>query len=234
MNRTILALTAFIVATAPLARAQEEDAAAPEPTPPEMTAPEKSESPAADPSVSVTTEKSELPATEKSSSPVPSKASSPSAPTKTSSAPKSTSPAASTKPASTTAIMPTKKSTPEATLRDIEDKWEASIALHDPSVAKAYLADEYRGVNSKGKIMTKSSLLAEIKKDTDTYTSAKNGRMDVRVYGGKFAVVMGTSTEAGKSKDGKPFKRSFRWTDAWVDRDGKWQCVASQSVMLPK
>jgi len=229
MNRTILALTAFIVATAPLARAQEEEAAAPEPTPPKVTAPEKSESPAADPSVSVTTDKSALPATEKRSSPAPSKASSPSAPTKTSPAPKSTSPAAST-----TAVMPTKKSTPEATLRDIEDKWEASIALHDPSVAKAYLADEYRGVNSKGKIMTKSGLLAEIKKDTDTYTSAKNGRMDVRVYGGKFAVVMGTSTEAGKAKDGKPFKRSFRWTDAWVDRDGKWQCVASQSVMLPK
>ena len=105
---------------------------------------------------------------------------------------------------------------------------------HDPSVAKAYLAEDYRGVSSKGKVMNKAAIMAEIKKDTDTYTSAKNGNMDVRVYGGKFAVVTGTSTETGKSKDGKAFRRSFRWTDAWVERDGKWQCVASQSMLLPK
>ena len=106
--------------------------------------------------------------------------------------------------------------------------------LHDPSVAQAYLGNDYRGVSSKGKVMSKSHLLAEIKKDTDTYTSAKNGRMDVRVFDGRFAVVMGTSVEAGKDKDGKAFKRSFRWTDSWVERDGKWQCVASQSMLLPK
>jgi hypothetical protein len=82
--------------------------------------------------------------------------------------------------------------------------------------------------------MSKSSLLAEIKKDTDTYTSAKNGNMDVRVYGGHSAVVMGTSTEVGKAKDGKAFKRTFGGTDAWVDRNGKWQCVASQAMLLSK
>ena len=130
--------------------------------------------------------------------------------------------------------MPTKKSTPEATLKDIEDKWEASFMSHDPSVAKAYLGNDYRGVSSKGKVMSKSSLLAEIKSDTDTYTSAKNGNMDVRVYGGQFAVVTGTSTEAGTGKDGKAFKHNFRWTDAWVLRNGNWQCVASQSIQLSK
>jgi hypothetical protein len=130
--------------------------------------------------------------------------------------------------------MPTKQSTPEATLREIENKWEASFISHDPSIAKAYLADDYRGVSSKGKVMTKSSLLAEIKNDTDTYTTAKNGKMDARVYGGQFAVVMGTSVEAGKGKDGKDFNRNFRWIDAWVLRSGNWQCIASQSMLLAK
>jgi hypothetical protein len=229
MKIIILALTAFVLATAPLAWAQEEG----ETPAPETTEPEKPESPATDPSVSVTTEKSPPPAAEKSSSPAATKSSSPAGPTKSSSPAKSSS-AASTKPAASAAAMPTKKSTPEATLREIENKWEASIALHDPSVAQAYLGDDYRGVSSKGKVMNKSSLLAEIKKDTDTYTSVKNGNMDVRVYGGKFAVVLGTSTEVGKAKDGKAFKRSFRWTDAWVDRNGKWQCVASQAMLLSK
>lgn len=222
MKITILALTAFVVVAAPFAWAQEETATS-APTP-EATAPEKSPSTATDPSVSVATEKSASPAANKSSSPAgPLKASSPAKTT-----------AASTKSAPPAAVMPTKKSTMEATLKDIEDKWEASFMSHDPSVAQAYLGDDYRGVSSKGKVMSKSSLLAEIKKDTDTYTSAKNGNMDVRVYGGHFAVVMGTSTEVGKGKDGKAFKRSFRWTDAWVDRNGKWQCVASQSMLLSK
>jgi ketosteroid isomerase-like protein len=223
MKITILALTAFVLATAPLAWAQEEAS-----TPaPEAAAPETSESPATSPSVSVSTEKS-APAADKSSSPAAKKTSSSDAPKK------SASPAATKSAPKTSAVMPTKKSTPEATLRDIENKWEASFMAHDPSVAKVYLGDDYRGVSSKGKVMTKSSLLAEMKSDTDTYTSAKNGSMDVRVFGGQFAVVMGTSTEAGKGKDGKAFKRSFRWTDAWVLRKDQWQCVASQSMLLSK
>ena len=129
--------------------------------------------------------------------------------------------------------MPAKKSTPEATLREIENKWEASIAAHDPAVVQAYVANDYRGVSSKGKVLNKAGLVAQIKNDTDTYTSAKNDRMDVRVYDGRFAVVVGMSTEVGKGKDGKAFKRKFRWTDAWVERNGKWQCVASQAMAIP-
>jgi len=127
--------------------------------------------------------------------------------------------------------MPVKKSTPEATLKDIEDKWEASIKVHDPAVAQAYLANDFRGVSSKGKVMSKSNLLSELKKDTDTYTSTKNGKLDVRVFGGQFAVVLGTSTEIGTDKSGKAFNRSFRWTDTWILRGDKWQCVASQAML---
>jgi hypothetical protein len=228
MKITILALIALAFATAPLARAQEETS-----TPaPEAAAPEKPESSATDPSVSVTTEKSASPAAEKSSSPAAQKSSSPAAQSKA--APPAKTNSTATKSPAPAAVMPTKKSTPEATLKDIEDKWEASIMLHDPSVAQAYLGNDFRGVSSKGKVMSKSSLLAEIKKDTDTYTSTKNGNVDVRVFGGHFAVVTGASTEVGKAKDGKAFKRTYRWTDAWVDRNGKWECVASQAMQLSK
>lgn len=230
MKITALALTAFVLAVAPLAWAQDEETAAPAPSP-EAAAPDTS-SPANDPSVSVTTEKAPEP--EKSSSPAATKSSSPAGPTKASSPAKTSSAAPTTKAAPPAAVMPTKKSTPEATLREIENKWEASIMAHDPSVAQAYLANDYRGVGSTGKVKNKSTVISEIKKDTDTYTSTKNGNMDVRVYDGKFAVVMGTSTEVGKTKDGKDFKRSYRWTDTWIERNGNWQCVASQAMLLPK
>ena len=128
--------------------------------------------------------------------------------------------------------MPVKKATPEATIREIEDKWEASVKNHDLAIPQAYLADDYRGISSKGKVMSKANLLSELKKDTDVYSSTKNGKIDVRVFGGQFAVATGTSTEEGKDKGGQSFKRTFRWTDVWVLRKDKWLCVATQSMLV--
>jgi ketosteroid isomerase-like protein len=217
MKIIIVALTVLFAAATPFALAQEES-----PAPaasPEATASEKQ-----DPSVSVPTEATATAAPKSEASPSPAKSSSPAAKTSP-----SATPSTSTSP---TAVMPTKKSTPEATIRDIEDKWEASVMKHDPSVAQAYLADDFRGVSSKGKVMSKSNLLSEIKKDTDVYTSTKNGKVDVRVFGGQFAVATGTSTEVGKAKDGQAFKRTFRWTDVWALRKDKWLCVASQAMLV--
>jgi ketosteroid isomerase-like protein len=219
MKRTILAFAAIVIASAPFALAQEEESPAPSASP-EASASRTTEKSSSDPSVSVTTEKSVTPAPKPSRSPSATKSSSPE--------PKS-SPTRSSTPSE---VAPVKKSSAEATLREMEDKWEASVMAHDPSVAQAYLADDFRGVSSKGKVMKKSDLLAEMKKDTDTYTSAKNSKLDVRIFGGQFAVATAIATEEGKSKDGKPFKRSFRWTDAWVERNGKWQCVASQAMLM--
>jgi len=213
MKITIVAITALFALTTPFVPAQEE-------SPSPATASEKQ-----DPSVSVTTEATATPAPKTEASASPSKSSSPAA--------SKTSPSATPSTTSTTtAVMPTKKSTPEATIKDIEDKWEASVMKHDLSVAQAYLADDFHGVSSKGKVMSKSNLLSESKKDTDVYTSTKNGKVDVRVFGGQVAVATGTSTEVGKTKDGQAFKRTFRWTDVWVLRKDKWQCVASQAMLV--
>ena len=222
MKIAILAVTALVAAAIPVALAQDETATPAPETSPEMTVSEKTES--ADPSVSVTTEKTASPTPKPASSPAPTKFASPAA-TKSKPTPTPATNASS-------AVMPTTKSTHEATIRDIEEKWEASVMRHDPSVAQAYLADDFRGISSRGKVMSKANLIAEIKKDTDTYISARNGKVDVRVFGGQFAVATGISTEAGKSKEGKDFKRSYRWTDVWALRNSKWQCVASQAMLV--
>lgn len=212
MKITVLCLAA-LVAAAPLARAQE------------VTSSPNPETSPSDPTVSVTTEKSASPSPKPKPSASPTKSSSPAAAKSSPTA----SPSSSSSPA---AVMPAKKSSAEATIRDIEEKWEGSVKNHDASIAQAYLADDFRGVSSKGKVMNKSGLLAELKKDTDAYSSTKNNKVDVRVFGGQFAVATGTSTEEGKDKAGQAFKRTFRWTDVWVLRQDKWQCVASQAMLI--
>ncbi len=120
----------------------------------------------------------------------------------------------------------------EATLKDNENRWEASYAAHDSSVAQSLVASDFNGVYWDGRVMGKAGVISEIKKDKDTYKSAVNEKLAVHSYGPGVAVVVGTAHEKGTTKDGKPFDRTFRFTDTWVQRGGQWQCVASQVMKI--
>lgn len=140
--------------------------------------------------------------------------------------------AAATKAPATAPAATTKKMSVEATLKDNENRWEAAFAAKDVSVSQPLLADDFVGVYWDGKILRKSSVISQIKKDKDTYQSAKNEKLDVRRFAPNLAVVIGTAREKGTGKDGKAFDRTFRFTDTWVERNGQWQCVASQVMKL--
>jgi ketosteroid isomerase-like protein len=133
---------------------------------------------------------------------------------------------------SKTAAKPAKKMSVEATLKDMENKWEAAYGSHNTSVAESMMANDFIGVYWNGKIMKKSNVISEMKRDKDTYKSAMNQRLIVRQYGRDTAVVVGTARERGTGKDGKAFDRAFRFTDTWMERSGRWQCVASQVMKI--
>jgi ketosteroid isomerase-like protein len=146
---------------------------------------------------------------------------------------KAASPAATTtKPAATAAAATTKKMSVEAMLKDDENRWEAAFAAKDASVSQTVVANDFVGVYWDGKVMSKSHINSQIKKDKDTYQLARNEKLDVHRYGPNVAVVIGTAHEKGTAKDGKPFDRTFRFTDTWVERNGQWQCVASQVMKV--
>ena len=46
------------------------------------------------------------------------------------------------------------------------------------------------------------------------------------------AIVIGIASETGATPEGKRFKSSRRFTDKWVSRNGRWQCVASKVARL--
>ena len=131
--------------------------------------------------------------------------------------------AASPAPAGTSG----KKMSVEATLKESENRWEAAIGRHDASATQSLVANDFAGVYWDGKVMKKSDVIGQIRKDKDTYKSAMNERLDVHMYGRDVAVVIGTAREKGTTKDGKPFDRQYRFTDTWVERNGQWQCVSS-------
>jgi ketosteroid isomerase-like protein len=136
--------------------------------------------------------------------------------------------------ATTAAPASGKKMSPDAALRDMENKWEGAYAKHDFATVETMVADDFVGVSSKpgAKVQNRRAMLSDMKADKDTYTSTKNEKLDVRMFGNGFAVVVGTAREKGTGKDGKAFDRAYRFTDTWVDRNGKWQCVASQASLV--
>jgi len=113
-------------------------------------------------------------------------------------------------------------------VREMEENWEASIPSHDISTVQGFVASDFVGISSHGKFVDKSSMLAEFKKDTDTYKSAKNEKLNVKAFGPNVVVVTGRAREKGTGKDRKAFDRTFLFTDTWMLRNGQWQCVASQ------
>jgi len=125
-----------------------------------------------------------------------------------------------------------KKMSPEATIKDNENRWVAAYLKHDAATVEPMVAADFIGVNSKGKVQNRRGLLAEVKSTKETYTSEKNEKLDVRMYGANVAVVVGTAREKGTDKDGKTFDRTYRYTDTWMERGGDWQCIASQVAIV--
>ena len=220
LTNTLIAITALGLGAT--AFAQEEQA----PTPAEEQSPATiQETQTTTPSVvtSPSAETTPSPAADMSPAAKPEKMATPAA---------KSSPAKAASPAASPA-MAGKKMSVEAALKENENRWEASYASHDPSIAQSLVANDFAGVYWDGKVMNKSGVIAQIKKDKDTYKSAVNEKLAVHMYGKNVAVVVGTAHEKGTTKDGKPFDRQFRFTDTWVERNGQWQCVSSQ-VMKTK
>jgi ketosteroid isomerase-like protein len=122
----------------------------------------------------------------------------------------------------------------ETKLKQMEDVWAKALLDKDQAAVGNMIADDYAGVNSTGKHQNKSQLLDEIKTNSDTLSASTNDSMKVHVYGPNLATVVGTSSEKGKDKDGKQFSRSFGWVDTWMERNGKWECIAEAVTLLPK
>jgi cytoskeletal protein RodZ len=204
-----------------LAIAQEESASPAESTP-STTTEEKASA-----TVETTPEATVAPAAEKKAESATAATSAPATGGQKKEAATTAKPATAAKPAAA-APAGSKVMGKNISVKDMENAWEASVAKHDYATVEGFVAADFAGVSSKNKFVGRSDVLADAKRDNDTYKSAKNEKLNVKMYGNNVAVVTGRAREVGNSKDGKAFDRTFLFTDTWMMRGGKWQCIASQ------
>ncbi len=196
----------------------------------ESPAPAESTAPATEEKASATVETTPTAAPAEASSPAAQKSEQPKAAKKetTATTAAATKPATAAAPAASNAKMSGKN----MSVKDMENAWEAAVPKHDFATVEGFVAADFTGVSSKGKFVNRADMLSDYKKDKDTYKSAKNEKLNVKMLGPNVAIVTGRAREVGTGKDAKAFDRTFLFTDTWMMRGGKWQCVASQVTKI--
>jgi ketosteroid isomerase-like protein len=118
----------------------------------------------------------------------------------------------------------------QETLIELEERWDAAFHNHDQKFIDTVLADEFvvtYGDGSRGDRAKELSLALDDRQQVD---SSELDEFIVKVFGNT-AVVWFTQHLVGPVK-GKPVAIDYRYMDVWVNRDGQWKCVASQSTRV--
>ena len=117
----------------------------------------------------------------------------------------------------------------EQALYQIERDMAEALVKKDAAAWEKMLANEFQA-NYASVVGNKKQLLAAIKSNTTKFESMTNSEMKAIVFGDT-AIVHGLSTAKG-SMGGKDTSGLERYTDVFVKRDGRWQCVTGYSTKV--
>ena len=121
-----------------------------------------------------------------------------------------------------------------ATLRSLEQRWQAALKNKDVEALGQLLAPDFVGTSADGRTASKSRMLSLLRNDKNVYRSARAHGMKVSMTGPRTAVVTGRTTESGTTEDGRRFKVTRYFTDTWRERNGRWRCVSSKVSEQPE
>jgi len=116
------------------------------------------------------------------------------------------------------------------TLIELEQQWDAAFRGRDAKLIETLLADEFVVTYEDGTRGDKAKELSLAPDFNQQIDSSKQDEFIVKVYGNT-AVVWFTLHLLGPVQ-GRPVAISYRYVDVWVNRDGVWKCVASQSTRV--
>jgi ketosteroid isomerase-like protein len=115
-------------------------------------------------------------------------------------------------------------------LMQIERDWDAAFRGRNPDFIATILADEFIAIYSDG---TRGDKAHELSLAAGFNSQIESSTLDgflVKIYGDT-AVVWMSQHVVGISQ-GNRVALTFRYVDVFVMRDGRWQCVSSQSTKV--
>ena len=115
-------------------------------------------------------------------------------------------------------------------LIELERGWNDAVYRQDADFVANLLADEFIVTYDDGARGDKARELALVAEFNQQVVSAVQDDFTVQVYQDT-AVVWFTLNLVGM-RQGQRAELTLRYTDVWVQRDGRWQCVSSQSTRV--
>ena len=112
----------------------------------------------------------------------------------------------------------------------LERDWDFAFHHKDVKFIENVLATEFLATYAEGQRADRAKELQNAEEFNQQIDSSVLDEFIVHVYGDT-AVVNFTQKLTGPSK-GQTLTLTFRYIDVFVMRDGRWQCVASQSTRV--
>jgi ketosteroid isomerase-like protein len=131
------------------------------------------------------------------------------------------------------AQQPIKPSGEEGRIIALESAWDQAEQNKDANALENLLAENLVYVDYDGSISTKQQFLASVKSADIAGEQINNEGVTVHLYGNSVAVSTGIYRDKGIEK-GKPFSRRGRFTNVWLNQNGRWECIASQSTLIAR
>jgi hypothetical protein len=112
-----------------------------------------------------------------------------------------------------------------------ERQWAESLSSGDTAPVERILADDFLGVDVDGSHYDKAQAIGFAHGGPKSFVSNHLNEVKVRFYGGA-AVAQGS--ESWVRRSGDRLRGRFVWTDTWIRRNGKWQIVAAEDLIVPE
>jgi hypothetical protein len=114
----------------------------------------------------------------------------------------------------------------ENALIQIERTWARALEQHNPEVFQCILADEFEDAGTDGKLTDRAATLAKVANHNSIHHELSD--LHARLYG-DFGYIRGMATALDPRTK---LVLKVRFTDIYVYRDQRWQCVAGQESLI--
>lgn len=109
----------------------------------------------------------------------------------------------------------------------LEKDWNSAYRQGDVAKMNMLLSDGFLITIEDGRTFSKSGYIALNGNSTVKVVVSEMSDLKVHAHGNDVAVVTGAYREKGVSQ-GKPYEYHDRFTDVWMNLDGRWQIIVSQ------
>ena len=131
-------------------------------------------------------------------------------------------------PAAYAAACPSGQAKDEATLLQIEHTWLQAAEKHDAVILGCILASDFEEAGSEGQLIDRAHMLQSNAAPNSHPIQIELQEMHAHVYG-NVAYVRGIGAAV---QNGKAIPKT-RFTDIFVYREERWQCVAGHESLFP-